>query len=64
MGTTWSANTATNNQSLPGNLIHANAYAASVARKIGSSTDGTVITSELRMNGASDCEFEVSRIVR
>ncbi len=43
-GTIWRANTATNSASRPGKGIHAKAYAASEARKIGSSTAGTVMT--------------------
>ena len=47
IGTICSAKTATNRKSRPGNLIHANAYAASAASVIGMSTEGMVMTNEL-----------------
>jgi len=49
MGTTWSANTATNRMFLPRKFIHANEYAASDAMRIGITTAGIVMTIELMM---------------
>jgi hypothetical protein len=47
IGTICRAKTATNRMSRPGNLIHANAYAASAASVSGMITDGMVTMKEL-----------------